>query len=84
MGVLTVFLLIIALVIFTATWVANIMFKMQRDHEEKIKEITKQNSVQNQAKAGDIESNKDPKLLKGRQTKKEEAYGRFEDEIQIS
>jgi len=57
LGFLTVILLIIALVIFTATWVANMMFKMQRDHEEKIKEITRHNNVQNQANIADIESN---------------------------
>jgi flagellar basal body-associated protein FliL len=57
LGFLTVILLIIALVIFTATWVANMMFKMQRDHEEKIKEITGHNNVQNQVNIADIESN---------------------------
>ena len=88
LGALFVFLLLIGLVIFIVSWVANSMLKMQRRHEERILELQRlngQNSVDGENDTeGRPDKGNDPKLLKGKATTKSEKYGRFEDEINIS
>ena len=83
---LFIFLLIVALIIFGLSYVANMMMEMQRKHEEQIIELKRQNTLQMQENgmvqinsAGNIEI-----PLEGMSRNKIEAYGRFEDEINMS
>ena len=43
---LFIFLLIVALIIFGLSYVANMMMEMQRKHEEQIIELKRQNTLQ--------------------------------------
>ena len=41
LGFMVLFLLIIALILLAASWVANMMLSMQRKHDEQIVELTR-------------------------------------------
>ena len=86
---LLVFLLLIALVVMLVGWASKRMLEMQERHQEQIAELTRQNTqLQNNAQ-NDAENpspqRRNQKLIKKvSDSKKAGAYGKFEDEIQIS
>ena len=86
---LFVFLLIIALIIFGLSYVANMMMEMQRKHEAQIIELQSRQNNSNQqngaADGGNLQLGGDNLRHRGsRNEKKNDAYGVFEDEINMS
>ena len=85
---LFVFLLIIALIIFGLSYVANMMMEMQRKHEAQIIELQSRQNNSNQQNVaddgGNLQLGDNLRHRGSRNEKKNDAYGIFEDEINMS